>query len=94
MIHRGEALLYQVIGAVETLKEKEGLKVMWPVVREVRDELNKTNPPVDIDRAANISGHCKLHTMHNKSLVRRLVFVMPEIVICGGRTTTLGSVVS
>ena len=30
--------------------------------------------------------------MYDKSLVR-LVFVMPEIVTCGGRTTPLGSVV-
>ena len=53
MIHRGKAVLDQVV-AEESLKENEGRNVMWPGVREVRDELNKSNPPVGINRAANI----------------------------------------
>ena len=91
MIHRGKALLDQVVGAEEALKEKENLKAMWPVVREVLESLN--NETMDIDEAANIIGHCKMYAMYDKSLVR-LAFVMPHIVTCNGRVTTLGSVVS
>ena len=91
MIHRGKALLDQVVVAEEALKEKEGLKVMWPVVRKVRDELNTTN--MDIDEAANIFGHRKMYSMYDKTFVR-LVFVMLHIVECNGRVTTLGSIVS
>ena len=48
---------------------------------------------MDIEEAANIIGHCKINTMFDKENTK-LVFVMPQIVDCGGKATTLGSVVS
>jgi len=48
---------------------------------------------MDIESAANIIGHCKVYSMHDKT-DSKLVFVLPLIVECNGRTTTLGSIVS
>ena len=94
MIHRGKALFDHVGAGEEALKEKEELKAMRPAVKEVVvAELAFANPYIETERAANIFGHCKTYEMHDQSMAR-LVFVMPEIVTCAGRTTTLGSVVS
>ena len=48
---------------------------------------------MEIEEAANIIGHCKINTMFDKENTM-LTFAMPQIVDCGGKTTTLGSVVS
>ena len=36
-IHRGRALLDRVVAAEENLKQKEGLKDMWPIVKQARE---------------------------------------------------------
>ena len=46
-----------------------------------------------IEDAAIIVEHCKVYSMYDKSFAK-LVSVMPHIVQCSGRVTTLGSVVS
>jgi len=91
MIHRGIAMLEQVLKAQEGLKEKEGLKDMWPVVAKAVPEIKASD--MDIEGAASIIGHCKVYSMHDKTN-SKLVFVLPHIVECHGRVTTLGSVVS
>ena len=48
---------------------------------------------MDIEGIANIIGHCKVYPMHDRTK-SKLVFVMPLIVDCCSRTTTLGSVIS
>ena len=84
-------MLDQVVGAEETLKEKERLKDMWPIVHQVLAEL-KANT-MDLDGAANLILHCKVYTMCDKSFAE-LVFVLPHLVQCHGRATTWGSVAS
>ena len=91
MNHRGVTMLKQVLLAQESLKDKEGLKDLWPVVQSVVAELDKED--MDIEGVANIIGHCKVYPMHDRTS-SKLVFVMPLIVDCCSRTTTLGSVVS
>jgi len=90
-IHRGIALLRQVMKMEESLQKKDGLKVMWPVVKAALDEL--TQPEGELSDAQSIVGHCKISTMYERSNTR-LTFTFPQIVECCGKTTTLGSVVS
>jgi hypothetical protein len=90
-IHRGMAVLRQVLLKQESMQEKTGLKAMWPVVLSALNAMNSED--MDIEEAANIIGHCKINTMFDKENTK-LVFVMPQIVDCGGKATTLGSVVS
>jgi hypothetical protein len=91
MNHRGMAMLKQVLLAQESLKEKDGLKDLWPVVQNVVDQFEAED--MDIEGIANIIGHCKVYPMHDRTK-SKLVFVMPLIVDCCKRTTTLGSVIS
>jgi hypothetical protein len=90
-IHRGMALLKQVLLNQESMQENTGLKAMWPVVLSALNAMNSED--MDIAEAAKIIGHCKINTMFDKENTK-LVFVMPQIVDCGGKATTLGSVVS
>jgi hypothetical protein len=90
-IHRGIALLRQVMNWEESLQKKDGLKVMWPVVKAALDEL--TRDETELGDAQSIVGHCKISTMYERSNTR-LTFTFPQIVECCGKTTTLGSVVS
>ena len=47
----------------------------------------------ELEEAQSIIGHCKISTMfENKNT--KLTFTMPQLVECGGKITTLGSVVS
>ena len=91
MIHRGKTLLDQVLLGQEALKEKEGLKPLWPIVLESRNIIIADD--MNVDEAANMIGHCKMYVMYDKSFFK-LVFVMPYIVTVNGKCTTLGSVVS
>ena len=91
MIHRGKTLLDQVLLGQEALKEKEGLKPLWPIVLESRNIIIADD--MNVDEAANMIGHCKMYAMYDKSFVK-LVFDMPYIVTVNGKCTTLGSVVS
>ena len=90
-IHRGIALLKQVMDWKEELKEKDGLAHMWPVVQEALDELKRDD--TYLSDAQCIVGHCKIVPMFDKERTR-LTFVFPLIVVCGEKTHTLGSVVS
>ena len=90
-IHRGIALLKQIMDHKEMLKEKGGLSAMWPVVQEALDELKLEE--TDLSESQSIVGHCKIVPMYDKSRTR-LTFSFPRIVTCGQKTHTLGSVVS
>ena len=90
-IHRGIALLKQIMDHKESLQEKSGLTAMWPVVQAALDELS--NPEGDLCEAQSIVGHCKITQMYDRSCTR-LTFSFPQIVTCGSKTHTLGSVVS
>jgi hypothetical protein len=90
-IHRGIALLKQVMDWKEELKEKDGLAHMWPVVQKALDELKLEE--TDLSDSQSIVGHCKIVPMFDKERTR-LTFVFPLIVVCGEKTHTLGSVVS
>jgi hypothetical protein len=90
-IHRGIALLKQIMDWKEVLKEKDGLSHMWPVVQEALDELKREE--TDLSESQSIVGHCKIVPMYDKTRTR-LTFVFPRIVVCGQKTHTLGSVVS
>ena len=90
-IHRGIALLKQIMECKAQLEDRNGLSAMWPVVQAALDEL--TNPEGDLCEAQSIVGHCKIALMFDKSCTR-LTFTFPQIVTCGSKTTTLGSVVS
>ena len=90
-IHRGIALLKQVMDWKEELKEKDGLAHMWPVVQKALDELKLEE--TDLSDSQSIVGHCKIAPMFDKERTR-LTFVFSIIVICGEKTHTLGSVVS
>jgi hypothetical protein len=90
-IHRGIALLKQIMDWKEMLKEKGGLSAMWPVVQEALDELKREE--TDLSESQSIVGHCKIVTMYDKTRTR-LTFSFPRIVTCGQKTHTLGSVVS
>ena len=90
-IHRGIALLEQVMKMEESLQKKDGLKAMWPVVKTALDELKREE--TELSEAQSIVGHCKISTMYERSNTR-LTFTLPQIVECCGKTTTLGSVVS
>jgi len=91
MNHRGMEMLKQVLQAKESLSDKDGLKDLWPVVQNVVDQFEAED--MDIEGIANIIGHCKVYPMHDRTKAK-LVFVMPLIVDCCKRTTTLGSVIS
>jgi hypothetical protein len=90
-IHRGIALLKQIMDHKEMLKEKGGLSAMWPVVQEALDELKLEE--TDLSESQSIVGHCKIVPMYDKTRTR-LTFSFPRIVTCGQKTHTLGSVVS
>jgi hypothetical protein len=90
-IHRGIALLKQIMDHKEMLKEKGGLSAMWPVVQEALDELSLEE--TELSESQSIVGHCKIALMYDKSRTR-LTFSFPRIVTCGHKTHTLGSVVS
>ena len=90
-IHRGIALLEQVMKMEESLQKKDGPKAMWPVVKAALDELKLEE--TELSEAQSIVGHCKISTMYERSNTR-LTFTLPQIVECCGKTTTLGSVVS
>ena len=90
-IHRGIALLKQIMDWKEFLKEKGGLSAMWPVVQEALDELKREE--TDLSESQSIVGHCKIVPMYDKTRTR-LTFSFPRIVTCGQKTHTLGSVVS
>ncbi len=90
-IHRGIALLRQVMNWEESFQKKDGLKVMWPVVKAALDELSLEE--TDLSESQSIVGHCKISQMYDKTRTR-LTFSLPQIVTCGHKTHTLGSVVS
>jgi hypothetical protein len=90
-IHRGIALLEQVMKMEESLAKKDGLKAMWPVVKAALEELKLEG--TELSEAQSIIGHCKISTMFDKANTK-LTFTLPQIVECCGKTTTLGSVVS
>ncbi len=90
-IHRGLALLQQVLKMEESLAHKDGLKAMWPVVKAALDEFKFEG--TELSEAQSIVGHCKISTMYERSNTR-LTFTLLQIVECCGKTTTLGSVVS
>jgi hypothetical protein len=90
-IHRGIALLKQIMDWKELLKEKGGLSAMWPVVQEALDELKREE--TDLSESQSIVCHCKIVPMYDKTRTR-LTFSFPRIVNCGQKTHTLGSVVS
>jgi len=84
-------VLRQVLLKQDSMQEKTGLKAMWPVVLSALNAMNSED--MEIEKAANIIGHCKINTMFDKENTK-LTFAMPQIVDCVGKTTTLGSVVS
>jgi len=90
-IHRGLALLQQVMKMEESLAHKDGLKAMWPVVKAALETMQDDD--TELDDAQSIIGHCKISTMFEKANTK-LTFTLPQIVECCGKTTTLGSVVS
>jgi len=90
-IHRGLALLQQVIKLEESLAHKDGLKAMWPVVKAALETMQDDD--TELDEAQSIIGHCKISTMFEK-VNTKLTFTLPQIAECNGKTTTLGSVVS
>jgi hypothetical protein len=90
-IHRGIALLKKIMECKEQLEDKNGLNAMWPLVQAALNEL--ADPDGDLCEAQSIVGHCKIAHMYDKSCTR-LTFTFPQIVTCGNKTTTLGSVVS
>ena len=90
-IHRGMALLKKIMEWKEQLADKNGLDAMWPLVQAALKELE--DPDGDLCEAQSIVGHCKIALMYDKSCTR-LTFTFPQIVMCGSKTTTLGSVVS
>jgi hypothetical protein len=90
-IHRGIALLKQIMDFKESLQDKSGLTAMWPVVQAALDELRLEE--TDLCEAQSIVGHCKIALMYDRSCTR-LTFSFPQIVTCGSKTHTLGSVVS
>ena len=90
-IHRGIALLKQIMDHKESLMEKSGLSAMWPVVQAALDELSLEE--TELSESQSIVGHCKIAQMYDKSRTR-LTFSFPLIVTCGHKTHTLGSVVS
>ena len=90
-IHRGLALLQQVIKMEESLAHKDGLKAMWPVVKAALETMQDDD--TELDDAQSIIGHCKISTMFDKANTK-LTFTLPQVVECNGKTTTLGSVVS
>ena len=90
-IHRGIAVLRQVLKKEESMAEKTGLKAMWPVAKAALNTM--TNENTELEEAASIIGHCKVSTMFDNKNTK-LTFTMPQIVDCGGKITTLGSVIS
>jgi hypothetical protein len=90
-IHRGIALLKQIMDHKESLLEKSGLSAMWPVVQAALDELSLEE--TELSESQSIVGHCKIAQMYDKTRTR-LTFSFPLIVTCGHKTHTLGSVVS
>ena len=90
-IHRGLALLQQVMKMEQSLAQKDGLKAMWPVVKAALETIQDDG--TELDEAQSIIGHCKTCTMFDKANTK-LTFTLPLVVECNGKITTLGSVVS
>jgi hypothetical protein len=90
-IHRGIALLQQVMKMEQSLAQKDGLKAMWPVVKAALENIQDDD--TELDEAQSIIGHCKISTMFDKANTK-LTFTLPLVVECNGKITTLGSVVS
>ena len=90
-IHRGIAMLRQVLKMEESMVAKTGLKAMWPVAQAALSTM--TSEDTELEEAASIIGHCKISTMFDNKNTK-LTFTMPQIVDCGGKITTLGSVIS
>jgi hypothetical protein len=63
-IHRGFALLQQVMKMEQSLAQKDGLKAMWPVVKAALETIQDDD--TELDEAQSIIGHCKISTMFDK----------------------------
>ena len=84
-------MLRQVLKMEESMVAKTGLKAMWPVAQAALNTM--TSEDTELEEAASIIGHCKTSTMFDNKNTK-LTFFMSQIVDCGGKITTLGSVVS